>query len=67
MFTFETTASQYQFSPSVGYFLADNLAPNLNLGYTAARTKQAFAGSRTTSPNPPDASITLRVGPYVQY
>ena len=67
VFTFETTVSQFQFSPSAGYFLADNLALGLNLGYTAARTKQTFAGPRTTSPNPLDASTTLRVGPYVQY
>jgi hypothetical protein len=48
--------------PAVGYFLADNLALGLNLGYTARRTtfSQSPAGNI-------DAATNFRVGPYVQY
>ena len=63
----EETRSQFQFSPSVGYFLADNLAIGLGLGYTSTKYKVTYSGPGRTSPNPLDASTTLRVGPYVQY
>lgn len=63
----EYTHSQFQFAPSVGYFLADNLAIGLSLGYTAAKDKVTYSGPGTTSPSSLDARTTLRVGPYVQY
>jgi outer membrane protein W len=63
----ETTNSQFRFSPAVGYFLADNLAVGLNLGYTATSNKVTRTGPGRTSPNALDASTTLRVGPYAQY
>ncbi|ALW84347.1 hypothetical protein AUC43_04125 [Hymenobacter sedentarius] len=64
----ETTTSQFTFSPSVGYFLADNLAVGVSLGYVASRRPYT-----TYSPAPAtvraelDPATTLRVGPYVQY
>jgi len=66
-YSFETSASQFFFSPSVGYFLADNLALGLNLGYTAASSKTTNTGPGVTSPNSLDARTTLQIGPYVQY
>ena len=63
----EYSRSQFQFSPSVGYFLADNLAIGLSLGYTAAQDKVTRSGPNSTSPPSLDARTTLRVGPYVQY
>ena len=66
-YTSELTNSQFRFSPSVGYFIADNLALGLSLGYTAASSKTTNTGPGSTSPNSLDAQTTLRVGPYAQY
>ena len=67
MYTDEFTQSQFRFSPSVGYFFADNLAIGLNLGYAATKSTVAFSGPGRNTPNSLDAATTLRVGPYVQY
>ena len=67
IYTDERAYSQFQFSPSAGYFVVDNLAVGLNMGYTATRDKNTRTGPRTTNPAALDARTTLRVGPYVQY
>jgi hypothetical protein len=67
-YTSETTSSRFSFSPAAGYFIADNLALGLNLGYNAVRE-----GYTTITPTPAlvraelDPQTTLQVGPYVQY
>ncbi|WP_310396696.1 hypothetical protein [Hymenobacter sp.] len=66
-FTTEVAESEFRFTPAVGYFLADNLAVGLNLGYSAASEKITNTGPGATSPNSLDAWTSLRVGPYVQY
>jgi hypothetical protein len=66
-YTNESTTSQFRFAPAVGYFLADNLAIGLNLGYTATSYKVTNTGPGSTNPNALDANTSLRVGPYVQY
>ena len=66
--TAETTSSQFTFSPAVGFFVADNLALGLNLGYTSTRK-----GYTTLTPTPGvtrtelDPTTTLRLGVYGQY
>ena len=66
--SFETKSSEFRFSPAVGYFVADNLAIGLELGYTAYRRPYT---SRTPAPATVraelDPTTVLRVGPYVQY
>lgn len=66
-YTVEFTTSRFQFSPAVGYFIADNLAIGLNLGYVAEHTTQASSTPGPPTPDNPDARTRLRVGPYVQY
>lgn len=67
-FSTETKTSQFSFTPAVGYFVADNLAIGLELGYTAYRRPY---DTRTPAPATVraelDPTTTLRVGPYVQY
>lgn len=58
----KVSRSTFQVAPSVGYFLADNLAIGLGLSYAAQRT----TFDPTLRPNL-DAATSLRVGPYVQY
>ncbi|PJJ48407.1 hypothetical protein [Hymenobacter chitinivorans] len=64
----ETTSSQFHFTPSVGYFFADNLAIGLSLGYSSYREPYS-----TYTPAPGvvraelDPTTVVRVGPYVQY
>jgi len=61
----ESVSSQFQIAPSVGYFVADNLAIGLSLGYVATKNTytSTFAGtSPDLAPN-----INLRSGAYVQY
>lgn len=66
-YTAEFTSSRFQFSPAVGYFLADNLALGLNLSYTAERTSQSSGAPGQPGPIDLDPRTSLRVGPYVQY
>lgn len=64
----EVTTSQFNFSPSVGYFIADNLAIGLQFGYFAMGKPKT-----TETPAPAvvladlDAATTIKVGPYAQY
>ena len=68
-FTDEGKRSQFSLVPTVGYFLADNLAIGLSLSYQA----YSNAGStyRTNSPGTNraelDPATVIQVGPYVQY
>lgn len=66
-YTSEYVRSQFQFVPAIGYFVANNLAIGVSLGYTAASEKLTNTGPYSSSPNALDARTTLRVGPYVQY
>lgn len=67
-YTSETSTSQFSLAPSVGYFVADNLAIGLTLSY------QAYNKYYTTyTPAPPtvraqrDPSTMFRIGAYAQY
>ncbi|MCI1188418.1 hypothetical protein MON38_13390 [Hymenobacter sp. DH14] len=67
-YTNETTTSQFSLAPSVGYFVADNLAIGLTFSY------QAFSKPYITyTPAPSvvraqlDPTTTLRLGAYGQY
>ncbi|GAA4351668.1 hypothetical protein GCM10023185_10520 [Hymenobacter saemangeumensis] len=66
-YTDETANSEFRFSPSVGYFIADNLAIGLGLGYSAQSSKITRTGPGRNSPDPLDASTTFSVGPYAEY
>ncbi|MDO7873202.1 outer membrane beta-barrel protein [Hymenobacter sp. ASUV-10] len=55
--------NQFQFTPSIGYFVADNLAVGLDLGYLI--TKRRFDGAGASSTTTPNEQ--LRAGAYVQY
>ncbi|GAA3959073.1 hypothetical protein [Hymenobacter antarcticus] len=64
----EGITSQFSFTPTVGYFVADNLEVGLNLGYTS------YHQFYTTTKSSPvvvvaelDPTTTLRVGPFVRY
>lgn len=64
----ETNSSQFSFTPSVGYFLQDNLAVGLSLGYSANRRNYTtYSPSSNSVRAELDPTTTLRVGPYVQY
>lgn len=60
--TDEYSSSMFQFSPSGGYFVAENLAIGLSFGLVSG-TRSQPNGSSTTEYK----STSLRVGPYVQY
>lgn len=55
--------NQFQFTPSVGYFVADNLAVGLDVGYLI--TKRRFEDTGASSTTTPTEQ--LRAGAYVQY
>ena len=64
----ETVGSQFSFSPSVGYFVADNLVVGLNLYYSSQRDGQTtYSPSSSFVLKDLDPRTQLRVGPYVQY
>ncbi|MDQ2794263.1 MAG: hypothetical protein M3Y12_09690 [Bacteroidota bacterium] len=63
--TSEATSSQFQIAPSVGYFVADNLAIGLSLGYTATKNKYTGPFSGALSDIAPNT--ILRAGAYLQY
>ena len=67
-FSAETKGSQFSFSPSVGYFVADNLAIGLSLGYSSSRNGYTtYTPSSNFVPKELDPRTRLQVGPYVQY
>jgi hypothetical protein len=61
----ESVNSQFQIAPSVGYFVADNLAVGLSLGYTATKNTYNSTFSNNLSDLAPNT--TFRSGAYVQY
>lgn len=63
--TSEAVSSQFQIAPSVGYFVANNLAVGLSLGYTA--TKNTYTSAFSTALSDLPSSVTFRSGAYVQY
>lgn len=58
----EAKSSQFSFSPTFGYFVAENVAIGLNLEIDTV-TPFHSTGSSTT----PDANVSLRIGPFVQF
>ena len=66
--TRETVISTFSFTPSVGYFVADNLALGLGIEYIAqGKPYTKLTPTPTTVPSELDPTTTIRVGPYVQY
>ena len=63
--TGESVSSRFQIAPAVGYFVADNLAVGLSLGYTA--TKNTYTNPYSNDITDLAPSISLRSGAYVQY
>jgi outer membrane protein W len=65
--TAETTTSQFSFTPTVGYFVADNLEVGLSLGYTAYRRPYGSNSSSTVVRAELDPTTTLRLGAFGRY
>jgi hypothetical protein len=55
--TSKSTYNQFRIAPTAGYFVADNLAIGVNLGYSIRKNADTGADRRTT----------FQVGPYIQY
>lgn len=67
-YTQETSSSQFDFSPSLGYFVADNLAIGINAGYSATRRGYTtFTPSSATVRAELDPTTNLRLGVFGQY
>ena len=68
-FAEEEKTSQFSLAPTVGYFVADNLAIGLSVSYQAFSNGGGYY--RTSSPGTNraelDPATVIRVGPYVQY
>ncbi|GAA4038906.1 hypothetical protein GCM10022409_25710 [Hymenobacter glaciei] len=63
----ETNSSQFNISPSVGYFVLDNLQVGLNLGYSSVRQPYTTSSLPYYSLPEPGPQTRLSVGPFVQY
>jgi outer membrane protein len=50
--------SEFYFSPSIGYFISDNLALGLNLGFETRKQDNGFAATKYTN---------FSVGPFARY
>ena len=68
-FTTETTNSQFSIEPSVGYFVKDNLAIGLSLGYSAVRNNSTYYSAVPGGYNQPelDPTTRFRIGAFAQY
>lgn len=66
-YSYESTNSTFQFTPSVGYFVADNLAIGLGLGYMSTGTSTEVKPKPAYQLDDLDPSTNLRLGAYVQY
>lgn len=66
--TTEVNASSFDLAPSVGYFVADNLALGLTLIYRSYSGPYfAYTTSQGTVRPQPDPTTTLRIGAYAQF
>ena len=65
--TNETTTSQFSFSPTVGYFVADNLEVGISLGYTAYRRPYTTNTSSANVRAELDPTTTLGIGAFGRY
>ena len=64
----ETTNSQFSFSPSVGYFVVDNLAVGLNLGYSAYRDGYTtYSPSNNFALKELDPRTRFQIGAFAEY
>ena len=67
-YTLETSISQFNFSPSLGYLVADNLAIGINAGYSANRKAYTtYTPASATVRAQLDPTTNLRLGVYGQY
>jgi hypothetical protein len=67
-YTQETNSSQFSFTPSVGFFVKDNLAVGINAGYSAYRKPYVnYTPAPAVVRAELDPTTTLRLGAYVQY
>jgi len=60
----DVSSNTLALSPSVSYFVADNLSIGLDLSYTVQETSLKYLGSSATSTR---KANSLRVGPFVRY
>jgi len=58
----ETKTTNFSLIPSVGYFVADNLAVGINLGYSTSKTEYTILNNTNTS-----KSSGFGVGPFARY
>jgi hypothetical protein len=66
--TTETTTSQFSLAPSVGYFVADNLAIGLTIGYQSFNNPYStFTPAPSTVRAQLDPNTTFRIGAFAQY
>lgn len=69
-YTNENAYSQFSIAPSVGYFVADNLAIGAMLSYTSQKQKSSSSSSNggigSITPEM-DPNTSLRIGVYAQY
>ena len=63
--TYTSNLDTFTATPYLGYFVANNLAVGVNLGYTVQETKDVYI-SPSSSPTYRTYS-SLRLGPYVRY
>lgn len=67
-YTAQTKSSRFSFAPSVGYFVADNLAVGLSASYSAnGKDYTTYTPTPATVRTELDPTTRLRVGPFVQY
>lgn len=63
----ERKSSQFSIRPSVGYFLADNLALGVQVGYSAYSSRTTQTPSNGPVPAELDPTTNVSAGAYVQY
>ncbi|MBF9142895.1 hypothetical protein [Hymenobacter properus] len=71
-YTTETTNSQFNTAVSGGYFVADNLAVGLNVGFSTSSSSQKITASSTIGPIPTvlpslKPNNLVQAGAFVQY
>ena len=67
-YTTESSTSQFNLAPLVGYFVADNLAIGLTFSYLAySKPYNTYTPAPSTVRAQLDPTTTLRIGAYAQY